>query len=514
MDTLEQLIASKETQRAQIQSRWQAATDSLTALMNGAKAEGRANLNTDENTRAEAFMATRGECKTELAAIDAKLTDWRGQLDDDRAYAARSGRDTAAAATRDAANAAAPASERRVGGAVVTKDQRTYAQHKSRSGEASFFRDAYLFTQRGDVAAQERLTRHAHEMEVEREAGHVKSTRAQTTTTFAGLIVPQYLVDMVALIIRSGRPFANSVTGMQLPDQGMSFIIPRGTTGAAVAAQATENTSVQNTDEVWANLTVPVNTIAGQQDVSRQSLERGTPGLDELVYLDLAGAYHAEVDRQGLAGSGTSNQATGLQNQSGIYQASAFTAAATGATFYSKVAGAIASVAGTGAGIDPRIIVMHPRRWGWLNSLVDSQNRPLIVPVSNGVYNAMGPNLRPGGYGDDGTSAGGEVDTAGYNVVGTLQGLPVITDANVPTSVGTGPEDLVWVYDNTKIILWEDGDGMPNQLRFEQTLGNQLTVKLVAYGYIAFTAGRYPTAVAQVGGNAGSAGFGLVAPSF
>jgi hypothetical protein len=45
-------------------------------------------------------------------------------------------------------------------------------------------------------------------------------------------------------------------------------------------------------------------------------------------------------------------------------------------------------------------------------------------------------------------------------------------------------------------------------------LGNQLTVKLVAYGYIAFTAGRYPTAVGVVGGNAGTAGFGLAAPQF
>ena len=64
------------------------------------------------------------------------------------------------------------------------------------------------------------------------------------------------------------------------------------------------------------------------------------------------------------------------------------------------------------------------------------------------------------------------------------------------------------------LLLWEDGDGMPRELRFEQTLGNQLTTKLVVYGYAAFTAGRYPTAVGVVGGNAGTAGFGLVAPTF
>ena len=50
-------------------------------------------------------------------------------------------------------------------------------------------------------------------------------------------------------------------------------------------------------------------------------------------------------------------------------------------------------------------------------------------------------------------------------------------------------------------------DCLPKELRFEQTLGNQLTVKLVSYGYAAFTAGRFPTAVGIIGGNS-AAGFG------
>lgn len=514
MDTLEQLIASKEAQRAQVQLRWQAATDGLTALMNGAKAEARANLNPDENSRAEAFMATRTETKSELVDLDAKITSWRTQLDDDKAYAVNRGRDTDPGHAQERGAGDGQTTERKVGGAVVTREERTYAHHKSARGAASFFGDAYKYRVQGDIPAQERLERHGKEVRVEREAVGM-SKRAQTTTTFAGLIVPQYLVDMVALLIRSGRPFANSVMGMQLPEEGMSFIVPRGTTGAAVAAQATENTSVQNTDEVWANLTVPVNTIAGQQDVSRQSLERGTPGLDELVYLDLAGAYHAEVDRQALTGTGASNQALGMFNTSGINAASLYGAAITYALFNSKIAGQIAAIAGAGAGIDPRLIVMHPRRWGWMNSLVDTAGRPIIVPNANGPYNAGGINLKPGAYGDEGTQAGGPVDLNGVNFVGSMQGLNIFTDANVPSTVGTESEDLCGIYDPTKIILWEDGDGMPSQLRFEQTLGNQLTVKLVAYGYIAFTAGRYPQAIGKTGGlDVGGPTFGQVAPTF
>jgi hypothetical protein len=53
--------------------------------------------------------------------------------------------------------------------------------------------------------------------------------------------------------------------------------VPKSTTGAAVGSQALENTSVQNTDEAWTNITVPVVSITGQQVVSRQALQRETP---------------------------------------------------------------------------------------------------------------------------------------------------------------------------------------------------------------------------------------------
>jgi HK97 family phage major capsid protein len=377
--------------------------------------------------------------------------------------------------------------------AKVTKEERTYTPEKSSRGETSFFSDAYNATNRGDMNARERLNRHAREVQVEGEV----SQRATTTASFAGLVVPQYLVEQAALVARAGRVFANTVQGLTLPDQGMVFYIPKGTTGAATAIQATQNTSVQNTDQVWADVQINVQTIAGQQDISRQSLERGTPGIDSLVYLDLAGAYAVNVDAQCITGSGTGTK--GIQNSGGA-QATAFTAAATVATFYTKLAGAVNSVQ-TNRFMAPTAILMHPRRWNWLVGQTDSSTRPLVVPGYAGPTNAVG------------VPSGGPQDTNASTPVGFIQGLPVYVDANVPTAVGTASEDLVFVYRQADFLLWEEGDGLPRQLRFEETLGNQLTVKLVVYGYIAFTGERYPTASAIIGGNAG-AGFGLVAPTF
>lgn len=397
--------------------------------------------------------------------------------------------------------------ERRQGGAVVGREQRTYTEDRDRRGETSFFVDAFRAQLLGDVNALSRLQRHAQEITVE---GEGTQTRAVTTGSFSGLVVPQYLIDLAARVIRNGRPFVNTVMRLPLPDQGMQLIVPRGTTGAAVSSQATENSALQNTDEVWANLTVPIATIGGQQDVSRQSLERGTPGIDQIVYLDLAGAYHAELDRQAITGTGASGQMLGVVNTAGIGAATAFGAVVTGALLNTKLAGAIAAVAGAGVGLDPGLIVMHPRRWGYLTSLSDTAGRPLVTPAGANGQNTLGQNASPGSY------SGGDTpnDFRAANVVGYIQGMPVITDANVPTNVGTNVEDLILAIDEDAVLLWEEGDGMPRQLRFEQTLGQNLTVKLVAYGYAAFTAGRYPQSVAKIGGLDTTATYGLVAPTF
>lgn len=428
------------------------------------------------------------EVEARATALATTIRDRQAQIDEAREAEARE-----AVSNRSAVEHNETGREERetAAVAVVTREERTYTAEKNARGETSFFSDAFRYMRNNDYSARERLERHAREVAVE---GENISQRATTTSSFAGLVVPQYLVDQAALIAKAGRPVANTCQRMPLPEQGMVFYIPKGTTAATTAVQSTQNTDVDSTDEVWADVQVNVQTIAGQQDVSRQSLERGTPGIDSLIYLDLAGAYAVNVDTQVITGTGTGTK--GIQNAGGT-QASAFTAAATVGTFYTKVAGGVNSVL-TGRYLPPTYIAMHPRRWAWLVGSVDSSNRPLVVPNGHGPQNATGLDSGPE-YGQ---------------VVGTMQGLPVVTDANIPTSVGTGPEDLVFVYRNTDCLLWEEGDGLPRQLRFEETLGNQLTVKLVVYGYIAFSAERYTSAVSIIGGNAGTAGYGLAAPTF
>lgn len=484
VDALDASLTAKMEERA-------AATTAQTTLIDAAKREGR-KLTDAESKDFELRTQTKATLDKEIEELRAKK---EARLDE-------IARDAKAAEIRSDVNGS---QSRAIGGAQVLSEARTY-HPESRN---SFFADVYSLQMRGDFSAQDRLRRNYDEAVKEkefraREGGTEK--RAITTSGVASLVIPQYLTDLAALILRNGRPFANLANRQQIPTEGMSFIIPQGTTGATVAAQATQNSAMSNTNEVWADLTINVATIAGQQQVSRQILERGAAGIDQIIYTDLARAYAAELDRQALYGLGSSGEMLGALKTSGIFAATAFGAAPTAANFLSKLAGQISSIAGAGAGFQADVIVMHPRRWGWLTTLVDSNNRP-IINLEAGSYNAYGLNKNPGGY-------SGVVEGDGFKVVGSIQGIPVVTDGNMPKTVGTNNEDLVFVGSSENLLLWEDGDGMPKELRFDQTLGNQLTTILAVYGYAAFSAGRYATAVGSIGGLDSTATYGLVAPTF
>lgn len=425
------------------------------------------------NTQARALTET-------IDADEANLTELRGIEADDA-------RLTALAGQRSATDAPAPH-------ARVTSEPQTYSRAAANEHGTSFFRDLIEARLDGNIEATQRLSRH---LEESREG---YSERAVATSGLASLVPPQYLTEEWAPIARAGRPYANLVRHEQLPAKGMSLVIPRGTANAATAVQATQNTAVQNTDIAVTDLTVPVVTIAGQQVVSRQSLDRGN-NVDSIIFNDLALDYATKVDAQCLAGTGASGQMLGVLNTGGITQMSAFGAAATITTFYSKLAGAVVAIQ-TGRFLSPTGIVVHPRRLGWLIAAVDTAGRPLFVPNASGPNNAIGMLDTP------------LTDVPSPEPSGWIQGIPVYTDAQIPSSVGTGPEDQVIVQRLEDAILWEDGNGAPTQFKFEQPFGASLGVNLVAAGYAAFTAGRYPLATAIIGGNAGTAGNGLVAPAF
>ena len=375
-----------------------------------------------------------------------------------------------------ALNAENPTEEPATGQAVVKEEPLTYRQDNQH--DVSFVKDFIDSVVSKDAAASERIQRHQQEMVV---------TRDGTSASFAGLVVPNYLVDLAAPLARAGRPFADQCRNLPLPDSGMTLNISRVTTGSTAAIQAAENDAISETDIDDTLLTSNISTIASGQQLSRQAMERGT-GIDALVTGDMASAMSTTLDYQLLNGSGSSGQLLGIESVSGTNSITYNDASPTAAELWPKLLDAIQQV-NTGIYRAPDLIVMHPRRAAWLASQVDGQSRPLVLPIANVPQNAIGTGP-VAGYGNTGLQ---------------IAGVPIVTDANVRTDLGAGTEDAIYVVSRGDMLLFEDGDMM---MRMDETAGLNLTLTLVMYQYCGFVAGRYPAAISKIRGT------GLIAPTF
>lgn len=350
---------------------------------------------------------------------------------------------------------------------------------RSEGGQHSFFQDLY-FAQKGDGAAVARLQRHQREMAVE--------LRDMSSTAAAGgeFLPPLHLQQEWAALARAGRPFANAVRSRAMPAVGMSFTIPRVTAGTSTAAQ-TENAAVSDTDATTDEITVNVRTIAGQVDLSRQAFERSEPGLDEVLFADLAADYATTLDTQLVNGNGTAPNLRGILNNANINEVTYGDADPTVPELYPKIADAINQIH-TNRFMAPDAIFMHPRRWAFFLSALDTSNRPLVTPYApqNALarFDAVAPE----------------------NIVGNLQGLTVFVDPNIPTNLGTGTnEDAIIVTRLADNLLWETD---PRTRVFESVGSNTLTIRLQVFGYVAYTSDRYGSAHTKITGS------GLVAPTF
>lgn len=403
------------------------------------------------------------EARAALVAADADIVSLEARIADLEAIEV----------SRTAATAAAA----RLGStipAVVTNEARVYTPESARQGR-SFLAD--LANRMNDPAAGERIARHQRETELEmRDVG---------TGAFAGLVVPQYLTDMVAPVRRAGRPLLDICNTHPLPAAGMTVNISRITTGTGVAAQASENSAVTETNIDDTLLTVNVRTYSGMQDVSRQALDRGT-GVEGIVIADLIREHDTKIDAAAINGAGTSGTHLGILATSSIVAVTYTDASPTVAEAYPKLFDLIQQIQ-SGVFLGVSHFVMHPRRWWWMLNAVGT-SFPFIQQNDN----------QRGG-------AGAGTGTYENGAAGVLAGVPVILDANILTTSGAGTEDTIIAVTASELHFWEDPI---MQIRAEQTLADQLTTRFVLFSYSAFAAGRYPGAHGTITGT------GLAAPTF
>lgn len=433
------------------------------AIVQLADDEGRSDLNPDEDSEFQAHTASiraldedikaRAERITELSEEDKRSSD-------------------AALAFRQAEMVSSRVK--------VNSEARTYEQGNGRS----YFADLATSTINQDIDARQRLERHAAEVRMDPEYRDL----IRTDGNGGYFVPPLWLSDYVELA-RAGRPTANLVTNLPLPPGTDSINVPKISTGTATAIQVGDGSAPQETDLADTSVACGVKTIAGQQDMSIQLFEQSPFNFDQIVMADLAADYATKVDVQVLSGSNANGQVKGINGASGVNTVTWTDTTPTVSELYSKLADGIQKIH-TNRFQPPTVIVMHPRRWAWMLAAVDSQGRPLVVPNGQGPTNAI--------------AAFGTVGSE--QVVGSLQGLPVVTDPSIPITDGSGTnEDSIIVMRAQDCILYE------SSLRtrvLPEVLSGTMQVRVQVYGYLAFTAERHPKSITILSGS------GFATPSF
>jgi len=348
----------------------------------------------------------------------------------------------------------------------------------------SFFRDL-IHARSGDANAADRLRRNNSENGLE--------TRALGNTNATGgsggeFAPPGYLVDEYVKLARPGRVTADRFKHEMLPPGVSTVNLPRVATGTTVAPQSTQNTALAQTDLTTGSLSSSIVTTGGKQVVSRQLLDQSAVPFDRVVLEDLAADHARSLGTATITGTGTGGQLRGYLTPASTSVNTWTTTTPTAQAFYGRLAQLQGTINGSRFKA-PDTVVMHPRRWAWFASYVDSSGRPLVVPTAGG-FNALA----------------NRDDNQGVGHVGQVLGMDVFTDANIPTNLGAGAnQDIVLTMVSDDIILWES----PLQAEaFEAPYADTMGVLYRIFNYSALIPDRYLASLGQITGT------GLVPPVF
>jgi HK97 family phage major capsid protein len=378
--------------------------------------------------------------RSEMTPLGERLVELR-ETDDRRFAAVR--------AMNDAPDVSTTSSG---GGLVhIRTEPEVYRRDAPPDQRRSFFRDLLHAQLDGDTECRSMLERHSMMM---RAAG--------TTTTGAGIVPPTWLFEEFAIIAHGARPWADTLRRVGITDANPVNIGVQATPGAAVTAQASENTAPNDGSFNATILTTSPKTYTGKVDVSRQLVDGSNPAVDGIIYADAMGSYNEQIESAVVA---------------------AFEAAATFAAtitypgtapVYSNLFDAFIDA---GASVRkhrksaPKVVFCSEGAWAFMGKEKDSQGRPLVTTGYHGPMNAYGL---------------GAAITYGQ-IAGEVVGLQV-----VPSWAAVDNHLYVLKADDSLLL-----ESSTFNFRYEEVLGPE-SIRLGVWGYAAPVIGRYPLGIAKI----------------
>jgi len=201
----------------------------------------------------------------------------------------------------------------------------------------------------------------------------------QNTTTTAAGVVPDFLSSEVLSIIATTRPFIQNIPSDPIGEAGMTVVYPEVTAKGTVAKQAAEFDPVASSPVTIGTKSVPLFTYAGANSISQQLIVRSAPSFVPILLAELAGQY-AEITEKD---SGDTAVAA-----AGGTAVLADLGADASATFAALNLASTAIIAGVRRPADT--VFLAADRWAQINSLIDTDGRPLLVFPPNNPSNAQG----------------------------------------------------------------------------------------------------------------------------
>lgn len=466
---MEDFLATLIKRRGTVHEERARAQQKAEAVLLLAREQGRETLETQEDDEFRKYVQEMQGKGAEIVNLDERIEEVRAEVE-------RTGQ----------INANLRGIRRAEGSITKVREQAIYQKG---DGRRSYIQDMIKLSLNLDDTGEsrERLMRHAQDVATLPEYTEFRDLN-RTDGTGGYAVPPAWLMNQYIELARPGRAMANLVQRQPLPGGTDSINIPKLLTGTATTVQTADNNTVADVDLTDTFINAPVRTIAGQQGIAIQLIDQSPIAFDDVVFRDLVAAHAAATDVQVLDGTGTAGQVTGIDYTANILNVNA--SAVTIQGVYSAIANGIQQIHSQRF-LPPEVIVMHPRRWGWFLSLLDTTDRPLFLPAANSPYNV----------------AGVLEDVASQQVVGQMHGLPVVTDPNISITNGpfspSGNEDIIYILRASDLVLWESGI---RARVLPETKAANLTVLLQIYNYLAFSAARYPQSVVTIGG--------LTAPTF
>lgn len=473
---------------ARLRARQAEITTEIRGINDAVEAAGRNDLTAEERTR---FDELRGE----RTLLDVRIE----QLEEEETR-------RAAQAEADARVGTIVDAEGRQMPATIGYEPTTYRK----GGRRSYFVDLGRATLLDDQDARARLERHAEEVRVDmraREQSRAERARRglqaiddrsmfeqrvnpNRTDGQGGYFVPPvWLIDEYIGVLRNGRPYANLVTQLELPEGTDSINIPKITTGAAVGMQA-DGGPVTDQDMQDNFVNAQVKTIAGQEDFAMSLLDQSPAGWDEIVIRDLLDDYAQKIDTYALSGTGVGNTFKGLDNVSGTNTITYTDGSPTGPKLWNPLMQALSQLGRNRKRLDGVVFLLQGTRWFWLMGQLDSNNRPLVTPYPNAAQNPLALAQDPQNF---------------QGPVANLGGFDGYIDLNITQVDGSGAnQDRIYAVRPKDQYLWE---GTMRTRILTEVLSGTLQVRAQIYNYAAFMPDRYPSAISIVQGT------GLTAPA-